>query len=512
MGFKKHLIYYSFSFCLALQLSCIVVTGCTNHQEGNNQQLSTTPAPGVVAVPANEAPTGAFHNYASAKLEKGDYKEALKYFTIAYERAKKANDEALMAKSLNNIGLTYWKLGDHETAMESYRQAAGLAKKYRLDDLLALSYTNQALILRQQEAYSSAKSLNQEGIKLLEKKGNTRHLAVVYNNHGQIFRLQNQMDSAFYYYQKALNIYKDDDFNDGKSATLGNLAEIYAYRGLRSQALFCARESMRHATLSQNTIRDIESYKRLSDIFERFSMPDSALFYSRKYITLQEKEFEKNKQDKLIEYQGNLGYELQKLQIENLTKQKQLASNRIWMTAGIVVIALLIASLIIRGRFSRIRLRKDQLQADLLHARHIADVRQDELKAYIIDLTKKNNQINELQGNLVNLPGPRDTRFEELLDTKILTDEAWEKFKKKFSLIFPQFIPRVRELNASITEAELRYLVLHHLRLSPKEMANVLGISAKSVHTCKMRLKRKLNLEGYISVEAFFSFGGDNRS
>src|SRR5690606_14582080 len=93
----------------------------------------------------------------------------------------------------------------------------------------------------------------------------------------------------------------------------------------------------------------------------------------------------------------------------------------------------------------------------------------------------------------------------QLLNQKILTDEDWEKFKTKFSAIYPEFLAKFKLMKTSFTEAEIRLMVLLRLKLSGKEMAATLGISPQSVRVTKMRLKKKLQEENYDSVEDFLA-------
>ena len=89
------------------------------------------------------------------------------------------------------------------------------------------------------------------------------------------------------------------------------------------------------------------------------------------------------------------------------------------------------------------------------------------------------------------------------MEQKIFTDDGWDIFKKRFAEIYPDFFKRVKQSNIPVTEAEIRILVLMTLKLNGNEMANSLGISPQSVRACKMRLKKKLQVNDYESVEAY---------
>lgn len=444
-------------------------------------------------------------SYGTIQWGKGNYEEALNSFTTVYNKAKKTNDGQLMAKSLNNIGLVYWKLGDTKTALKSYEESGRLAEKNNIDNLVALTYANRAIILKDEGAYGLAKELNKKAIDILKKINVPRDLAIAYNNQGRVFSAQSMMDSALFYYLKALKIYDTIDYKDGKSTTHENLSEIYSSRNLKKEAIEHARKSLGLA-LESGSASGIEGgYRRLFEVYKHFSMLDSAMIYQQKYVEHKEMLFEKYKSQKLFEYQSKLGSELQKLRIENLEKEREIIKNRLWMSLGTVLIVSLALMLFLYRRSSKIELKKQQLQKDLEHSKSIIHIKQKELKAYILDFSQKSNQVNELQNELNKIIGSNELKIAELLSSKILTDEDWKKFKSKFNLIYPHFIPKIKRLKANITEAEVRYLVLHHLKLSQKEMASVLGISTTSVRTCKMRLKRKLHEENYDSVEEFVS-------
>lgn len=487
-----------------LLIICLSVINCKDKSEYSLTENSSI-IPVFNHIPDENSPKEELHNYASMQWERGNYQQALNFFTIAYKKANLENDHKLKAKLLNNIGLTYWKLGDNKIALESYQESASLAEKYNLKTLLALTYTNQALIFREEEAYKTAKSLNMKAIEILLIDGNSRDLAISYNNHGQIFKQQSKMDSAKIYYHRALSIYDTIDYPDGMSATYGNLAEVYSHQNLKDKAVFSARKALDLGLKSKSAVRISEGYKRLSDVFRNFSMIDSAFFYHQKYAEFQEEQFKKNSENKLAEYQTHLAYELKNLKIENLEKEQKLAQNKMWMILGAILILSLVLILLLYKKSVTAQMKKKELEKHLEHSQNIINVKQEELKSYIIDLADKSNKVNELQEELSKLTNSNATKIAELMNSKILTDEDWGKFKAKFNVIYPHLIVKIRQLKTNITEAETRYLVLHHLSLSPKEMANVLGISTASIHTCKMRLKRKLQDENYDSVEAFLS-------
>lgn len=465
----------------------------TNHQDYN------------FPIPEENASIDEFNNYATAQWAKDNYHEALKYFSIAYEKAKKENNEIQIANILNNLGLVHWRLGDNRSAMDCYKESNRLAEKLSLRRLMGLTYTNQALIQKEEENFEQAIRNNEKAIRIFQELNNPRDLAISYNNHGQIFKNQFENELALQNYLKAINIYNTIDYKDGMSATYYNLAEIYSRTGDKQKAIAAAIKSLDLGLNSGSKVRISEAYNKLGETYEYFHEADSALKYHKKYAEIEKEILIANQSEKLIEEQAKLGNEVKTLRIQNLEKEKIIAQNRMWLVVISILIIILIVSLIVYRRITRIQLNKKQLELELENSHKILQVKKKELRTYIVDLSQKNQLISQLQNELNDENSDQENQVAQLLNQKILTDEDWEKFKLKFQTIYPEFLPKIKLLKSAITESEIRFLVLLRLKLTVKEMANTLGISPQSVRVTKMRLKKKLQEEDYNSVEDFLA-------
>lgn len=457
------------------------------------------------AVDTEKISIDSLNAYAIEEWRTGNYQKALTWITGAYQKAKTANNEKEIAKVLNTLGLVYWKLENDSDAMESYTEAGKLAEKHNMYTLLGLTHTNRGLIFKQQMNFKKAFFHNNKAIGIFRKQNEFRELAIALNNQGQIFKNQNSIDSARVYYLRALENYKKTEYKDGIAATWYNIADVSLRQGKKDQALAAIRKSLALSLQIDSKAHACYAYEKLSEIYERFGQPDSALKYYRKYSALNESILEANQSDKLAKYQADLGAEVKNLRIYNLQKEQQLASNRIWFIGIGVLAVLLLAAFFVYRYLSRIRYNKRKLELELSNSNKILDIREQELKDYIIDLTRKSEAISRLQEEVSkNTPDKKaDTEVAQLLEQKILTEEDWETFKGKFRSIYPSFFSRIKQHNVILTEAEIRFMVLLHLDLSGKEMAKTLGISPQSVRVCKMRLKKKLHGEGFENVEDF---------
>jgi hypothetical protein len=87
--------------------------------------------------------------------------------------------------------------------------------------------------------------------------------------------------------------------------------------------------------------------------------------------------------------------------------------------------------------------------------------------------------------------GERSQYLEQLMQSTILTEDDWLRFQTVFEKVHPGFMEEQKALYPDLTPAELRYLVLEKLQLSTHEMANMLGVSDKTVRQTRVRLRRK---------------------
>lgn len=440
----------------------------------------------------------------------GNYEEALKYFTEAYQHVKQTDDEVHMANLLNSLGLIYWRLENNEAAMECYNEAAQLAEKLNLPQLLGLTYTNRALILKEKRIFNEAFEFNNKAIEIFKGLDDHIDLALAYNNQGQIYRYGDQLDAALKYYNISLEECLDNHYTEGMATAYQNLGVVYALKGNKAKAFENSRKCLKLSLKLNSKVRISEAYMELSRNHERFNRPDSALYYYKKYYEGQHEILESNQKEQLLRYQAGLGVEVKNLRIQNLQNEKKIAKNRLYFIGFGVFIALLIIAFFVYRYLSQIRFKKSQLELDLYNSQRMIDVKERELKTYILDLSKKNAIINELkeekENEVVSNEEVSEEEVAQLLEQKILTDDDWEKFRLRFNSIYPDFFSRIKDSRINLTEAEIRIMVLMRLELNGKDMASILGISPQSVRVCKMRLKKKLLREDYKSVEDFLSY------
>lgn len=479
-----------------LQCFLIIVVSCAD--TGNNKPVQKNTS-------ISET-TENLTNLGNEQWRMGNYQEALRYFSEAYKKVKATGNEKETATLLNNLGLVHWRLENNTAAMECYNEAAALAEKTGLKRLLGLTYTNRALILKEKRNFNAAFIHNNRAIEIFTELKAPRDLAIAYNNQGQIYRFSKAFNKALKYYVMSLDECTKISYTEGMATAYQNISTIYAAQGDKGKALQAAHKCLKLSYKVNSKVRISEGLRELSMHYKRFQVPDSALYYFIKHYEVEKEIMEANQSKTLSQYQASMGIEVKNLRIKNLQNEKEIANNRLIITAVTVIIGLLISAFFIYRYLSIIRFKKKQLEMELHNSLSLIKVKEHELKTYIIDLTHKNNIIGKLQEPKKETGITNREDVSDLLEQKILTDDDWEKFKIRFKEIYPDFFSRIKLSGIAVTEAEIRILVLMRLQLNGNDMAGILGISPQSVRACKMRLKKKLQLHNYESVEQYLQY------
>src|SRR5690606_33461603 len=116
-----------------------------------------------------------------------------------------------------------------------------------------------------------------------------------------------------------------------------------------------------------------------------------------------------------------------------------------------------------------------------------------ELVANSMRITNLKNEINSV---LTSFPSNKDNRqLKNKLQTILKDDQEWEYFFNKFVNVHPDFIDHLKNEYPSLTTNDIDFCALVKLRLTNKEIANLLHIDHKSVISKKYRLRQKMDVK-----------------
>lgn len=362
---------------------------------------------------------------------------------------------------LNELGSCHLQLGELREAMHWYQQAHVFGKVQQHPVREAISYGNIGLVLSRQGQVAAAipyleraASVTRQDEDLESEFNATAPLA-------QLYLKANRFDKAELMLHRAVTLYDSLKHHqwmapiDSTGATdlFTGLGQVYQYKGDVNKALFYAQLANRLA-----------AKRRETDDSRRFRLKQEKL--------------------ELAAYTARIN------QIEADR------SRAIWLrNLGLLVLALVLTVSLLYLAYYRRRRREAEEQLALL-----AD-----------QARERTRLLDQLQQTPQTTPSPAvsdDTlsHMAELMESAILTEADWDRFRKLFERVYPNYILRLRKKYDTLTPAETRLICLSRLSLSTKEMADMLGVSQDTVVKTRYRIRKKTELpEGADLGDAFAS-------
>jgi tetratricopeptide (TPR) repeat protein len=441
---------------------------------------------------------------------KGEYyNECKKYvpacasFLKAYDLFKKAGFDNVPGISVDLMVLAsfYYKLGDFETSKRFLLEA--LAHNPSQHDQIALNNTI-GMIYRSSATYDQALLYFNKSLNLAKKYNNPEWQGIATGNIGSVYFLQKQYDIALPYVKTDFET--SFKYNDNINAAIAmlrlvtmdidgkNFAE--ADKGLSTVETLIKPDHI-HA-LKQR----MDDYALRAELYEQTGKPAEAIVYRKRYESASDSLVKE--QDVLAVQRLKLNYEIdkQQLEVEQLNDKAKAEVTARNTLAGVLFL-LMVISILVYSR-QKLLIKKDRaivekqqvaLQLEISRAEEERNKARLALMEYTDNLRQKNDLIERFKAELDGRRGEADParlqQQEEMLKAHIMTDKAWQEFKKLFGQVHPLFFDMVNNRFPNLTETDLRLMALMKLKLSKREMAAMLGITAEGVKKSKQRLRKK---------------------
>ena len=123
----------------------------------------------------------------------------------------------------------------------------------------------------------------------------------------------------------------------------------------------------------------------------------------------------------------------------------------------------------------------------------------------LIRRTKKLEELNELLENRSNIDKTDLIKVFTLLENSLTEEDEWQKFKQDLTALNPNFLNQLKAKHPSLSESEIRLLVLVRIGHSQKEIANILCISPDSVKKARNRVRKSLKLDSTQNLKSYLN-------
>ena len=209
-------------------------------------------------------------------------------------------------------------------------------------------------------------------------------------------------------------------------------------------------------------------------------------------MMLQEQQVFKEKSLKynLIENIVDLQTEQKKQELKIM--QLKQANQRLWLLIYTTIFFIIIAIVITYLFYQKKQHRKQMKQAE------------DKMTSLMEELSQSNLEKEKREQEIREFLSDKDKRQElETLTPSLLQTEGEVKFRQCFELLYPLFLPRLRERVPSITHREELLSMLIVLKQDNKRIAELLAIAPRSVLMQRHRFRQKIGMSTELSLENF---------
>ena len=420
----------------------------------------------------------------------GHLNKALELFQESKDEALAKNDELGVLNSLHTLidFFLYWNIPEYANiyASEAVRVERNMRDKnpmvsaqtyinkgralHQLGDVDSLSfYTARARELCQSLPYNSGMADVEllHGTHMTERGGDSLYVGIQELQH--VVQEATALNRAKAYHQLA-QTYLKQEMDDEAEVMLDSLYVLLRQNGAPSYINIDYEPIITHYLESKN--------QRKANLYVDMMLQEQQAF--------NEDGLKYNLVEAIVDLHTDK--ERQELKIVQLKQTNQ----RLWLLIC-AVLSIVVISVIVAYLFYQKRQHKMQMeQAD------------EKLSSLAVRLNQLNDKKEMRAQEIRDFLKDKDNRQElETLTPTILKTEGELKFRQYFELIYPLFLPRLREKVPTITRREELLSMLIVLRQDNKRIAELLGVAPRSVLMLRHRFRQKMGMTVEYSLENF---------
>lgn len=432
----------------------------------------------------------------------------INYFDLALDYSAKAHhlfldkDEEKTAKIDAIFAYTYSQLNDTKRAVTYYKKLLTFYQKQKKQKETIKAFNNLGNAYLVLSKLDSSRYYFEKGLSSFETYNDPVLKAFVFSNFGKLNFLEGNNIKAENYLVEAANILRDNHIDDNKSnyQVNYNLANFYIETQNPIKALSYAQNIGKYVAASTvsfdntNYLRTLykayqlnKDYKLSTETFTKYDSIRELLNVEEKAVNVERLKVQHD-------------YELQK----RLDKIEQDRRNMLYVVMVIILLLIVIISILLlinfRNKAEKLRLEKklienrekqleidNQMKEKMLVYKSMEQSKIEEIFKSLLE------QINILKSKL------KDSEIDEV--SKIINEiklntkhDSWGDFEYHFLNIHESFYENLDRKHPGLTNYDKRLAAMLKLKLSTKEISNLLNVTPKTIENSRTRLRKKMNL------------------
>jgi tetratricopeptide (TPR) repeat protein len=428
------------------------------------------------------------------------------------------------------LGSVYKRNGHLNKALNLFLRSKNEAQD-KNDDLGVLNSLHVLIVLflywdipEYADLYASEAIRVERGMKMRNPMVSTQ----TYIDKGRALLQLGKTDSIYFYASKAREFCHSLPYNSGM-VDVNLLTGIYL-TGMDGDSLNIGIHDLQNVTSQGTAANRAKAYHQLAQTYLRtgqndlaevmlenmytlMGQNDSPVYIQIDYEPILNHYLKKNNRSKVEQYVRLMIHEQQRLkdkklnfnlvdaivdhQIEQKQQELEVAqlrqiNQRLWLMICIIIsliVIFVIAVLFLRQRKQHKIFRQ---QAD------------QQLVSLVQELNQTNAEKEMIAREIDEMMSDKDNRQEIMsLTPSILYKNGESKFRQRFEVLYPLFLPRLRERVPSITRREELLAMLLVLKQDNKEIAELMAIAPRSVLMLRHRLRQKIGISTDNSLENY---------
>lgn len=491
-----------------------------------------------------------------SELVKDNDADALKYFSLAYEKATAENNVEDIAESLLNMGICTYSVSYSEGLNYAMRAMAEYKKLEPTTPQKALQGRSKCLQListinGRQGKFRETIVLSKEAMQGFPKeKDSSGTLGLIYNALGDAYNRLHVDDSSEYYHHLALNerlltrnfTYLPNSYisvadielkHNNKSqskiyydracaiadSTGNRQAQVSSLLGIGKWFLMFDKnekeaernflQAQKIASVLSDKLFYLKTLAQLIALKKQQGDFVTAVAYAEEMQALKDSlySWERQRMVKSLEVQFDVSEKDRQLKLVQKEKDiTNLTNYLLWATLAFLIIISIAIILFLRRINKRDKLllqTKEELVKAIEAQKHLKEqqmqneleFKESQLSAMTFQMLQKNELMQELKEKLEQDNSlAKDNTINKIINKGLNHDKEWTDFDASFESINKNFYTRLKQAYPDISPNDLKICALIKMNLSIKEMAGILNISPDSVKTARYRLRKKLQL------------------
>ncbi|MDG1572027.1 adenylate/guanylate cyclase domain-containing protein [Robiginitalea sp. M366] len=220
----------------------------------------------------------ALKNAGTIHFDRGDYNDALDYYTRSLEAFEREQDTLGISNLQSNIGSVYQTIGDNPRALEYFINSLKNAEAVQNTMRIGTAYLNIGTAYSNDElTYDQAIFNYGKSLEYFTRDGYDLGMAVANINIGELYLLQERPIEAMPHLMEALEQFRELQMDP--ATPLNYMGQAYAIMGQNSRAIEFYQQALESAREKGSRMEETKAYLGLGETYLKLQQATPALRY-----------------------------------------------------------------------------------------------------------------------------------------------------------------------------------------------------------------------------------------